>query len=73
MTSVLKGMDATVLAVIEAALDGSFEGGLTVGTLANNGVGIAPFHDLSSAVSSDLAAEIDSLRAGIIDGSVSIN
>ena len=66
-------MDATVLGVIESVMDGSFKGGLTVGTLANNGVGIAPYHDLSSAVSSDLAAEIDSLRAGIIDGSVSIN
>ena len=73
LTSVLKAMDATVLGVIESVMDGSFEGGLTVGTLANNGVGIAPYHDLSSAVSSDLAAEIDSLRAGIIDGSVSIN
>ena len=73
LTTVLKRMDATVLAVIESALDGSFTGGLAVGTLANNGVGIAPYHDLSSAVSSDLAAEIDALRAGIIDGSVSLN
>lgn len=73
LTTVMKGMDATVLSVIESVLDGSFKGGLSVGTLANNGVGIAPFHDLSSSVSSDLAAEIDSLRAGIIDGSVSIN
>ena len=73
LTTVLKRMDATVLAVIESALDGSFTGGLAVGTLANNGVGIAPYHDLSGAVSSDLAAEIDALRAGIIDGSVSLN
>ena len=29
--------------------------------------------NLSGAVSSDLAAEIDALRAGIIDGSVSLN
>ena len=73
LTTVLKRMDATVLAVIESALDGSFTGGLAVGTLTNDGVGIAPYHDLSGAVSSDLAAEIDALRAGIIDGSVSLN
>jgi basic membrane protein A len=73
LTTVMKAMDATVLAVIESVLDGSFEGGLAVGTLENNGVGIAPFHDLAGAVSSDLAAEVEALRAGIIDGSVSIN
>ena len=72
LTSVLKFMDNTVEAVINAAMDGSFEGGLTVGTLANNGVGIAPYHNFDSAVPSELKAEIDAVRAGIIDGSISV-
>ena len=65
-------MDSTVEAVINAAMDGSFEGGLTVGTLANNGVGIEPYHNFESAVPSELKAEIDAVRAGIIDGSISV-
>jgi basic membrane protein A len=72
LTSVLKRMDATVQAVIEAAMDGSFEGGLTVGTLANDGVGLAPFHAFEDAVPADLKAEIEAIKAGIIDGSISV-
>lgn len=72
LTSVLKRMDSTVTAVIKSAMDGSFAGGLTVGTLANDGVGLAPFHAFEDAVPAELKAEIDEIRAGIIDGSISI-
>ena len=46
LTSVLKRMDSTVKQVIKHAMDGKFEGGLMVGTLANGGVGLAPYHHL---------------------------
>jgi basic membrane protein A len=72
LTSVEKGMDTTVQAAITAAYDGSFEGGVVVGTLANDGVSIAPFHDLDSAVSAELKAELETIKAGIIDGSISV-
>ncbi len=72
LTSVEKRMDATVLAAITAAHDGTFEGGVTVGTLASGGVGLAPFHELDSAVPDELKAELDALRAGIIDGSIDV-
>lgn len=72
LTSVLKNMDQTVVTSIEAVMDGSYEGGLMVGTLANNGVGIAPYHDLAGVVPAALSAEIEALRKGIIDGSVSV-
>ncbi len=70
LTSVLKNMDVTTFAAIEAALNDTFEGGVTVGTLENGGVGLAPFHDLDSMVSSELKAELETVRAGIIDGSI---
>ena len=44
-----------------------------VGTLENDGVGIAPFHDFESKVNPDLAAELDKVKAGIIDGSIKVN
>lgn len=72
LTSITKRMDATVMAVIEAAMNGTFKGGLLTGTLENGGVDLAPFHDLDSAVPDDLKAELDALRAAIIDGSVQV-
>jgi basic membrane protein A len=72
LTSVEKKMDATVMQAIEAAMGDSFEGGVIVGTLENGGVGLAPYHDLESAVPDELKGEIDQLRQGIIDGSISV-
>ena len=65
-------MDATVQKVIEEVMDGSFKGGLVVGTLENDGVGLAPFHAFEDAVPAELKAEIEAIKAGIIDGSIKI-
>jgi basic membrane protein A len=70
LTSVLKRMDVTTFKAIESAVNGTFEGGVIVGTLENQGVDIAPYHDLSSMVSSDLQAQLDEVRQGIIDGTI---
>jgi len=48
-------------------------GGNVVGTLANNGVAIAPFHDLESMVPAELAAEIEQLKADIIAGTITLD
>jgi basic membrane protein A len=72
LTSVLKRMDATVQQVINDAMDGTFEGGVVVGTLENDGVSLAPFHSFEDAVPAELQAEIEEIKAGIIDGSISI-
>ena len=69
----MKNMDATTLSVIEMAKSGDFSGGLKVGTLDNGGVGIAPFHELSGSVSSELASEVEALRKGINSGSIKMN
>jgi len=71
LTSVLKNMDITTMNVIKSVIDGSFTGGVTVGTLENGGVGLAPFHDLASMVSADLQAELDDVAAKLIAGELS--
>jgi basic membrane protein A and related proteins len=43
-----------------------------VGTLANGGVALAPFHDFDSKVSSTLKNELAQVKAGIVDGSIKI-
>jgi basic membrane protein A len=73
LTSVMKLMDATTMQVIQSVIDGTFKGGDVVGTLANNGVAIAPFHELESLVSAELAAEIEQLKAEIIAGTITLD
>ncbi len=73
LTSITKRMDSTVAQVIEATMNGDFAGGLLVGTLENGGVDIAPFHDMDASVPDDLKAELEALRAGIIDGSIPVD
>jgi len=72
LTSVLKNMaNATRDAVLQVANDG-FDNEPYVGTLENDGVGIAPFHDFESIVPADLADELAALRDQIVDGSLDI-
>jgi basic membrane protein A and related proteins len=73
LTTIEKHMNLAVRDTVNAVLDGTFKGGLYVGTLANDGVGLAPYHDLESQVPQALKDKIDELKKGIIDGSVSVN
>jgi basic membrane protein A and related proteins len=70
LTSVLKNMDTSVFNVSKAVVDGTFAGATDIGTLENGGVGIAEFHDLDSAVSDELKAELETIKAGIISGEI---
>ena len=72
LTSVLKRMDSTVVEAIKQGKDGTFKGGVIVGSLKSGGVGLAPYHDLDAAVAADLKAEIEKLGAGIKDGSIKV-
>ncbi len=74
LSSVLKRIDNAVFDAIKTAqgLNGAnaWPETLYVGTLANEGVGMAPFHDLDSAVPQALKDEITALQAALVDGSV---
>jgi basic membrane protein A len=72
LTSVLKNMDTTTLQAIKSVTDGTFKGGVIVGNLKSGGVGLAPFHDQDSAVPADLKREIETVKAGIIGGTISV-
>ncbi len=72
LTSVLKNMDVTTFNAIKSVVDGTFAGGVTVGTLENGGVGLAPLHDMASMVEPELVDKIAALLTGIVDGSVSV-
>ncbi len=71
LTSVQKKMDVAVLDTVGQVANDAWEGGLYVGTLENDGVGIAPFHDFEDAVPDELKTQLETLREGIIAGDIS--
>lgn len=73
ISSVSKGMDVAVSDVIKAAKDDSYSNKAYVGTLDNNGTGLAPFHDFDAKVPADLKSELDSIKADIISGKIKID
>jgi basic membrane protein A len=70
LSSVLKRIDNAVFEAIEESMAGGFSADLYVGLLANEGVGMAPFHNFDAAVPQALQDEIAALQAALIDGSV---
>ena len=72
-TSVLKGMkEATNDVVTAASEEGGFDVTAYIGTLENDGVGIAPFHEFESKVDGDLQGELDTIKASIISGDIKV-
>jgi len=70
LTSVMKNMHIAVRDAIKMAKEGTFQGGVYVGTLANGGVGIAPFHEFDDDVPASLKAELEEVAKGIKDGTI---
>ncbi|MGB3954676.1 MAG: BMP family ABC transporter substrate-binding protein [Brooklawnia sp.] len=68
LTSVIKKMDMAVFDTIESAAAGNFTSEPYIGTLENEGVGIAPFHDFDSQVPQELKDAVADLQARIISG-----
>ncbi len=73
ITSVTKGIVASVSTAVEEAAKGTFKGGSYTGDLANNGVSLAPYHDFATVIPAKVQAEIKVLKAGIIAGRISVD
>jgi basic membrane protein A len=72
LTSVAKGMDVSVTAAIEASLNGTFSNEPYTGTLENNGVGLAPYHDFDSKIDQAVKDKVEELKQQIISGEIEI-
>jgi basic membrane protein A and related proteins len=70
LTSVQKGVASGVAAVAEKAVAGNLSGSTYVGSLANNGVGLSPFHTFARNVPRSLRRELIQLRAALATGKV---
>lgn len=72
LTSVTKNLAKAVSTYVAAAAAGNYPTGSYIGTLANDGTGIAPFHDFDSKVPATLKSDLDTIKAGIISGKIAI-
>ncbi|MFZ2487349.1 MAG: BMP family ABC transporter substrate-binding protein, partial [Anaerolineae bacterium] len=71
VTSVLKNMDKAVYDTIGALVDGSLTlGDDYLGTLANGGVGLAPYHDFDGKVPAELTKQIEQVIKDMVDGKI---
>jgi basic membrane protein A len=70
ITSVEKGLVSAVKATVLSAANGTFKGGTYIGTLANGGAVLAPFHDFATKVPHQLQTELEQVGAGIVSGSI---
>ena len=72
LTSVTKGLTGSVQEYATQAATGTFPTGNYIGTLKNDGTGLAPFHDFDTKVPSDLKTQLDQVKADIISGKIKI-
>jgi len=68
LSSAMKLIVPGVFELVKMAKDGSFPVGNYFGT-----AGYAPFHDLDSEVPADVKTEMETINAGLIDGSIKTN
>ncbi len=71
LTSILKKIDVGIVEQIKQVENGAFAGGTNfILTLANKGLGLAPFHEFEDAVPQELRDELTAVEQGIVDGSI---
>jgi basic membrane protein A len=72
ITSVTKNLSGAVKEYLTQAADGTFPTGNYVGTLENDGTGLADFHEFDDDVPAELKSELDQVKQDIIDGTITI-
>ncbi|MGV1033905.1 MAG: BMP family lipoprotein [Microbacteriaceae bacterium] len=70
LTSILKNIDIAVTEAVTAAANGEFSSTPFIGTLANNGVGIAPLTNFANWIPKDLQSQLDALQKKIVAGDI---
>lgn len=73
LTSMMKRVDVAVFETIKSVVDGEFMGGEVVEYgLAEEGVGLAPFHDFESKVPQSIKDAVEKAREDIVSGAVEV-
>jgi basic membrane protein A len=73
LSTVEKNISDAVRDAVLATAGGTLQGGGgSTGTLKNDGVRLAPYHDMDSKIPADLKSELDQLKQDIISGKVQV-
>ncbi|MCU4296830.1 BMP family ABC transporter substrate-binding protein [Brevibacterium permense] len=70
LTSVVKQISKAVEDTIKEGTEDKFSNEPYVGTLENEGVGLAPYHDFEDKVPEDVKKKVEDLKKQIVDGSL---
>ena len=70
LTSAMKRVDVSNFTAVKSVVDEKFKGGMSFYDMTNDGVGIAPFHDLDSKVSADVKAKLAKIADGLKKGEI---
>ena len=70
ITSVVKHVEVAIARAIEDANAGRFKAGTRLWDLKNNGVGVAPYHDLANVVPARAKAAVARAHAQIVSGRI---
>jgi basic membrane protein A and related proteins len=72
LTSVIKRVDVATTTAIKDSIDGTFDNKPYLGTLANDGVALAPYHDQDGQIDQDVKDKIEELKQQIISGQLKV-
>ena len=72
LTSVLKNLTDSVTKYVTAAAGGTFPTGSYIGTLANKGTGLAPYHEFTSKVPDGLQRQLIAVAGDVASGKIVI-
>jgi basic membrane protein A and related proteins len=73
LTSVMKGMDVAVQEAVTASAEDSFSNDVYTGTLENDGVGLAPYHEQEDSIPGELKDKIEELKQQIIEAELTVD
>ena len=72
LTSCIKRLDMSVEMELTSIVSGQFHGGQNLHSdLQNNGVDLAPYHDFDALISNTIKQEIQAIKSGIKNGTIS--
>jgi len=72
LTTVVKGINIAVFDTVNLLVSNKWTNTSFVGTLANKGVSLAPYHDWASKVPSQLKADVAKVQADIASGTITV-
>jgi basic membrane protein A len=70
LTSAMKRVDVSTYTSIKSVVEGKFKGGMSFYDMTNDGVGLAPFHDLDSKVSAEVKDKLAKIAEGLKKGEI---